>query len=56
MRYVTAQQVDLCPSHLELCQASVVFGLGKSQYVTEVIESNEPEWNQEAIMYVQTVM
>ena len=37
-------------SLLETCQASVVFGLGKDQYVTELVESNNPEWNQEAVM------
>ena len=30
------------------CHASVVFGHGKDFYTTEVVESNEPEWNQEA--------
>ena len=47
------------PAHLiplfsfpETCQASVVFGLGKNKFVTEVMESNNPEWNQEAVMYV----
>lgn len=38
------------PTPTETCQASVVFGLGKSQYVTETVESNSPEWNQEAVM------
>ncbi len=34
----------------EVCQASVVFGMGKDYYRTEVVESNAPEWNQEAHM------
>jgi hypothetical protein len=32
-----------------VCQASVVFGIGKDLYATEVIESNEPTWKQEAV-------
>ena len=34
----------------EVCHASVVFGVGKDCYMTETIESNDPEWNQEAHM------
>ena len=33
---------------LEVCHASIVFGLGKELYQTEEIESNDPFWNQEA--------
>lgn len=40
----------LSPPLSEMCQASVVFGLGKNQYITEVVESNSPEWSQEAVM------
>lgn len=36
---------------VEICQSSVVFGMGKELFQTEVIESNEPFWNQEAHMY-----
>ena len=32
--------------------ASVVFGVGKDCYMTEKINSNDPEWNQEACVYV----
>ena len=39
-----------CLPYPEKCQASVVFGLSKNQYITEVVESNNPEWNQEALM------
>ena len=34
----------------EVCNASVVFGLGKELYQTEEVKSSEPEWNQEASM------
>lgn len=36
----------------EIVHASVVFGIGKHLYTTEVVESNNPEWNQEAIVDV----
>ncbi len=35
----------------EACVASVVFGVGKDCYTTERVDSNAPEWNQEAKMY-----
>lgn len=34
----------------EVCHASVVFGVAKDYYMTETIESNNPEWNEEAHM------
>lgn len=37
---------------LGLCLASVVFGIGNDLFGTEVIESNEPVWNQEANLLV----
>lgn len=33
-----------------VCQASVIFGLGKVLFATEVVESNDPKWRQEATL------
>ena len=34
----------------EVVHASVVFGIGKQLFTTEVVESSNPEWNQEAVV------
>jgi len=36
------------------CLASVVFGIGNDLFGTEVVDSNEPIWNQEANLLVNT--
>ncbi|KAL5482244.1 hypothetical protein EMCRGX_G022545 [Ephydatia muelleri] len=36
----------------EIVHASVVFGIGKHLFTTEVVESSNPEWNQEAVVDV----
>ena len=41
-----------CPDLAEVCHASVVFGLGKELYKTVTVESNDPQWKEEAIVYV----
>jgi hypothetical protein len=41
------------PNIADVCHASVVFGVGKDYYKTETVESNTPEWNQEARMWVE---
>ena len=33
-----------------ICHASVVFGMGKELFQTEEVQSNEPVWNQEALL------
>ena len=38
-----------------MCHASVVFGLGKELYKTLTVESNEPQWKEEAIVYVVNI-
>ena len=43
----------LLPNIADVCQASVVFGVGKDYYKTETVESSTPEWNQEARMWVE---
>ena len=41
-----------CADLAEVCHASVVFGLGKELYKTITVESNDPQWKEEAIVYV----
>ena len=40
---------------LGVCLSSVVFGIGNDLFGTEVIESNEPVWNQEANLLVDVM-
>jgi len=42
--------LSLATQTSEVCHASVVFGVAKDYYMTETIESNNPEWNEEAHM------
>ena len=39
------------PNTGDVCQASVIFGVGKEKYRTEMVKSNNPTWNEEGIMY-----
>lgn len=33
-----------------VCNASVIFGIGKHKYRTEFVRDNDPTWNEETIM------
>lgn len=33
-----------------LCNASVIFGIGKQKFRTELVRDNDPTWNEETVM------
>ena len=33
-----------------VCNASVIFGIGKQKYRTELVRDNDPTWNEETVM------
>jgi hypothetical protein len=33
-----------------VCQASVIFGVGKEKYRTDVVKGDNPTWNEEGVM------
>ena len=33
-----------------ICNASVIFGIGKQKYRTEHVRDNDPTWNEETVM------
>lgn len=49
---VSKVQISISIVTLGVCLSSVVFGIGNDLFGTEVIESNEPVWNQEANLLV----
>lgn len=43
-------EIVLFITFVGVCNASVIFGIGKQKYRTEYVRDNDPTWNEETVM------